>query len=163
MAWNNVLCMYYSRTGNTKRAMEEIARALDAELVELEDGVDRSGAKGWLRSGLDAVRRSSPKVKYKSKWPLSDYRLVIVGTPVWAGRCSAPVRSFLKKHGQHLRRVAYLITRGSDVRYEEVYEQMDLYVPSPHIHAVSIRPNAVGSAFWRDEFLAAIRNGGKER
>ena len=38
MAWNNVLCMYYSRTGNTKRAMEEIARALDAELVELEDG-----------------------------------------------------------------------------------------------------------------------------
>ena len=70
MAWNNVLCMYYSRTGNTKRAMEEIARALDAELVELEDGVDRSGAKGWLRSGLDAVRRSSPKVKYKSKWPL---------------------------------------------------------------------------------------------
>ena len=49
------------------------------------------------------------------------------------------------------------------MRYEEVYEQMDLYVPSPHIHAVSIRPNAVGSAFWRDEFLAAIRNGGKER
>ena len=30
MAWNNVLCMYYSRTGNTKTAMEEIAKALES-------------------------------------------------------------------------------------------------------------------------------------
>ena len=49
MAWNNILCVYYSRTGNTKRAMEEIAHALNAELVELRDGVDRGGWRGWLR------------------------------------------------------------------------------------------------------------------
>ena len=112
MAWNNVLCMYYSRTGNTKTAMEEIAKALDAELVELQDGVDRSGAMGWLRSGFDAVRRTSPKVRYQTKWPLSDYRLVIVGTPVWAGRCSAAARGFLKQHGKELRNASYVITRG---------------------------------------------------
>ena len=41
MAWNNVLCVYYSRTGNTKKAMEEIAQALGAELAELQDNVDR--------------------------------------------------------------------------------------------------------------------------
>ena len=35
--------MYYSRTGRTKKAMEDIAQALGAELVELRDGVDRSG------------------------------------------------------------------------------------------------------------------------
>ena len=55
----DVLCMYYSRTGNTKQTMQEIAEALDAELVELQDGVDRSGWSGWLRSGLDAVRRTT--------------------------------------------------------------------------------------------------------
>ena len=32
---NDVLCIYYSRTGKTKAAMEEIAGALDAELVFL--------------------------------------------------------------------------------------------------------------------------------
>ena len=32
---SNILCMYYSRTGNTKKAMEEIAQELGAELVEL--------------------------------------------------------------------------------------------------------------------------------
>ena len=32
---SDILCIYYSRTGNTKKAMEEIAAALDAELAEL--------------------------------------------------------------------------------------------------------------------------------
>lgn len=41
----DILCMYYSRTGATRQAMTEIAQALDAELVELTDGVDRSGAR----------------------------------------------------------------------------------------------------------------------
>ena len=39
---SDILCIYYSRTGNTKKAMEEIASALDAELAELRDDADRS-------------------------------------------------------------------------------------------------------------------------
>lgn len=162
MAWNNVLCVYYSRTGNTKRAMEEIARALDAELAELSDGVDRSGVGGWLRSGLDAVRRSSPKVKFKTKWPLSDYKLVIVGSPVWAGRCSAPARGFLKQNGRDLRNAAYVITRGSEDKYEEVFQQMDLYAPCGHRAAVSLRPGDVGCEFWQEEFVRQAREFLKE-
>ena len=46
---SDILCIYYSRTGNTKKAMEEIAAALDAELAELRDNADRSGWRGWLR------------------------------------------------------------------------------------------------------------------
>ena len=40
---------------------------------------------------------------------------------------------------------------------------MDIYVPSSHISAVSIRPGDVGSAFWLEEFLTSIRSGGKEK
>ena len=116
MAWNNVLCMYYSRTGNTKRTMEEIAKALNAELVEIQDGVDRGGARGWLRCGLDAVRRSSPKVRFTTKWPLSDYRLVIVGTPVWAGRCATPLMSLSEAVRTRTRRSfsRWIFTRPAD-------------------------------------------------
>ena len=46
----DVLCIYYSRTGNTKRVMETIAKEMDAELLALTDGVERSGLRGWLRS-----------------------------------------------------------------------------------------------------------------
>ncbi len=156
------LCVYYSRTGNTEKLMREIAQELKCELIKLDDGVDRSGLSGWLRSGKQAMARRLPPVKpFKTAFPLDVYDLVIIGSPVWAGRCAAPVRSFLMQYGDSLRRTAYVITRGSDVRYEEVFDQMDMYVRSPHISAVTIRPNTVGSTFWRDEFLTSIRDGGK--
>lgn len=158
------LCLYYSRTGTTEKLIREIAQELGCEMVRLEDGVDRAGLKGWLRSGMQAMSRRLPPVrKPKTALPLSVYDLVIIGTPVWAGRCSAPVRSFLQEYGQQLRRAAYVITRASGVRYEEVFQQMDIYVPSSHISAVSIRPGDVGSAFWLEEFLTSIRSGGKEK
>ena len=157
------LCLYYSRTGTTEKLSREIAQELGCEMVRLEDGVDRAGLKGWLRSGMQAMSRRLPPVrKPKTALPLSVYDLVIIGTPVWAGRCSAPVRSFLMEYGEELRRVAYVITRGGEEHYEAVFDQMDLYVRSPRVSAVSIRPNAVGSTFWRDEFLTSIRGGGKE-
>lgn len=143
--------------------MQEIAADLNGELLKLDDGVDRSGLRGWLRSGLQAMSRRLPAVKPpETELPLSIYDLVIIGTPVWAGRCSSPVRSFLVEYGNELRRVAYVITRSSDVHYEEIFEQMDLYVPIPRLSAVSIRPNTVGAAFWREEFLTTIRGDGKE-
>ena len=158
MAWNNVLCVYYSRTGNTKKAMEEIAQSLNAELVELRDGVDRSGWRGWLRSGRDAVRRSTPKVEFTTKWPLMDYRLVVIGSPVWAGRCSSAVRGFLKQHGKEIRNAAYVVTRGSEDRSEDVFRQMDLYASCGHRTAVSLRSGSVGYAFWQEEFLRQTKD-----
>lgn len=143
--------------------MLEIAKALNAELVAIDDGVNRAGWRGWLRSGMQAVARHLPPVGNPNlNRPLSAYNLVIVGTPVWAGRCSAPVRSFLQAYGQEIHRVAYVITRSSDGHYEEVFQQMDLYVRTPHVAAVSLRPNTVGVTFWRDEFIKSVRDGKKE-
>ena len=158
------LCVYYSRTGHTEKLMKEIAQELKCELVKLDDGVDRAGLKGWLRSGMQAMSRRLPPGKpIKTAFPLGVYDLVIIGTPVWAGRCSAPVRSFLSQYGEEMRKTAYVITRSSEVRYEEVFDQMDMYVRAPRVSAVTIRPNTVGSTFWRDEFLTSIRDGGKEK
>ena len=156
---SDVLCIYYSRTGSTRAAMEEIAQALDAELVELRDGVNRSGARGWLRCGMDAMRRTCPQAeKPETKRPLSDYRLVIIGSPVWAGRCSSVARSFLKQYGKELQNAAYVLLRGSEDKNEEVYDQMDLYTPCGHRAAVSLRSGSVGYAFWQEEFLRQVRD-----
>ena len=155
---SDILCIYYSRTGNTKKAMEEIAAELGAELAELRDGVDRSGWKGWIRCGLDAVRKNtSPVEPAATERPLGEYRLVILGTPVWAGRESAVMRSFLRDHGAEIKNAAYVITRSSGSRYREVYRQMDLNVPAGHRAAVSLRSGDVGWAFWLEEFLRQVR------
>ncbi len=153
----NILCVYYSRTGRTEKLVSEVAQRLNCEVVKLEDGVDRRGLSGWLLSGLQAVSRKVPRVKQPEiKFKLREYDLVILATPVWAGRCSAPMRSFLQQFGDELRRVAYVITRSCDVRYEEVFEQMDLYVRKPHLYATTIRPDSIGSDFWCEEFLKMI-------
>lgn len=155
---SDILCMYYSRTGNTKQTMEEIAAELDAELVELQDGIDRSGWTGWLRSGLDAVRRTTHRTKsFQTERKLSDYRLVIIGSPVWAGRCSSVARGFLKEYGKDLSNAAYVLVRGSEDRNEEIFEQMDLYAPCGHVAAVTLRRGSVGYAFWQEEFLRQVR------
>jgi menaquinone-dependent protoporphyrinogen IX oxidase len=152
---SNILCIYYSRTGNTRRAMGEIAQALNAELVELQDGVPH---RGWLRCGLDAMRRTTaPLLPFETKKPLGDYDIVIVGSPVWASRCSSVTRGFLKEHGKELKHAAYVLTRGSEDKNEEVYQQMDLYVPCGHQAAVSLRSGSVGYAFWQEEFLRQVR------
>lgn len=155
---SNVLCLYYSRSGKTKKAMEEIARALDAELVELHDDVERSGWLGWLRCGMDSMRKTTqPLSAFETEKRLQDYQLVILGTPVWAGRCSSVMRTFLKAHGKKLERVAYVVTRGSDGRNEDVYDQMDRYTARPRLAAASLRSGSVGYTFWQEEFLRQAR------
>lgn len=155
---SDVLCIYYSRTGRTEEAMKEIAAALDAELVEITDDVDRSGLRGFLRSGKEAVRHSThPLEKFTTERNLEDYRLVILGGPVWAGRCSSPVRALLKRRGLELSRVAYVLTRASERKYEEIYSQMDQYTAEKHVLAVSLRPKSVGYTFWRDGFIQDVK------
>lgn len=155
---SDVLCLYYSRSGHTKAAMEQIAEALDAEVLEITDGVDRSGFKGYVRAGMEAMRRSTrPLQPINTEKALEEYRLVILGTPVWAGRCASPIRGFLKRRGLELERVAYVLTRQSDRRYEEVYQQMDKYTAKEHLMGVSLRPNDVGYEFWRDAFIQDVQ------
>ena len=89
------------------------------------------------------------------KRQLWEYKLVILGTPVWAGRCSSVIRALLKRRGFEMADVAYVITHGSEEPYREVFDQMDLYLQKPRIAEVSLRPGSTGYVFWRDQFLKA--------
>lgn len=152
----DVICIYYSRTGKTERVMREIAHGLDCQLVEVHDRVTRGGAFGAFRCGLDAMRRRTRAVsRVESERPLWEYKLVILGTPVWGGRCSSVIRGLLKRRGYEMADVAYVITHKSEEQYREVFDQMDRYLLKPHVAEVSLRPGSTGYVFWRDQFLKA--------
>lgn len=151
-----VICICYSRTGNTRQTMQEIAGALDCALVEVRDRVNRRGAIGWLRCGLDAMRKhTDPLHRFETPRPLSDYRLVILGTPVWAGRCASVMRALLKRRGYEMRNVAYVITHRSEEPYREVFDQMDKYLlpETQRVAEVSLTPGSTGYEFWRAAFV----------
>ena len=155
---HDILCIYFSRSGNTRAAAEQIAAALDAELAEITDAQDRSGLKGYFRSGLDAMRRTvQPIDPLQTERPLTDYRLVILASPVWEGRCASPVRALLKERGGELPRVGYVLTRAGSRKYEEIYGQMDRYLPAEHQLAVSLRPGSEGYDFWLGDFVQNVQ------
>ena len=152
----DVICICYSRTGKTRRVMNEIAAALDCEMVEISDHVQRTGALGALRCGLDAMRKKTRAInRLVTRRQLWEYKLVILGAPVWAGRCASVMRAFMKRRGFEIDDVAYVITHSSEEPYREVFDQMDMYVKKPHLTDVSLRPGSAGYIFWRDQFLKA--------
>jgi flavodoxin len=106
-----VLVVYYSRTGTTEKVAREIARRLGADLEQLADTTDRSGALGYLASVKDALLKRSTELEAVEHDP-AEYDLCVIGTPVWAWSVSVPVRTYLSQVRERLPEVAFFCTTG---------------------------------------------------
>lgn len=119
-----ILVVCYSRTGTTAEFAGRLAGELDADYERLQEYVPhrRSGIVGFLRSIFDVVYRR-PAHLHPTTHQCADYDLIVVGTPVWAARASAPVATWLSQYGAELRAVAFFCTmdRRGD---EETFLQM---------------------------------------
>lgn len=106
------LVVYYSRTGHTDQVAREIAARCKGDLEQIrDDGIDRSGLWGYLRSGWQAFSGASPAIRRATRKP-GDYDLVVIGTPVWNWSLAAPVRSYAVRHAGQFKRVAFFCTEG---------------------------------------------------
>jgi menaquinone-dependent protoporphyrinogen IX oxidase len=106
------LVVYFSRTGNTKKLAEAISIVFRCDIDEIREARDRNGILGLLRSGNEAMSKQMVEIEV-SKKP-EKYDMIIVGTPVWAGNLSSPVRSYLHKYKKDFNKVAFFCTCGSN-------------------------------------------------
>lgn len=106
------LIVYYSKTGNTKAVAKELAQNLNADLEELTEIQSKAGIVGMLIAGKDAMFEKSTAIN-DLKLKLSDYDLVIIGTPIWMWTMSNPIRGFIEKYKTDLKKVAFFATMGS--------------------------------------------------
>lgn len=104
------LVVFYSRSGHSRQMAQLIASGLNADIDEIIDQRDRSGIKGWIIAGRDAMKEYLTEVK-TTKNP-SDYDLVIVGTPVWAGNSTPAVRTYVNQFKNQIKKVALFTTSG---------------------------------------------------
>ena len=116
------LITYFSQTGNTKRIAEAIAELRRADIEQIEETRTRKGFFGYLAAGRDAWRKRASEIR-SAKIDPDTYDLVVAGTPVWAWNLTPPVRSYLAKHGERMKRVAFFCTQGSSGA-EGVFKQM---------------------------------------
>jgi len=108
MTAKKILVAYYSKTGHTRNIAEKIAKMLKADVDEIIDKTDRSGIKGWIFGGRDAMKEKDTEILFKRD--PSGYSLVILGTPVWAWTVTPAVRKYLKENV--LKKVAFFCTYG---------------------------------------------------
>ena len=108
------LVVYYSKSGNTRRVAQEIAKALGAETEEIvEVGVKRTGILGFLRAGRGGMMREKSRIEAPKKRP-GDFDLVFVGSPVWGWNLAPAVRSYLAAVDLGQKPMALFCTMGSN-------------------------------------------------
>ncbi len=107
----NTLVVYYSLTGHTRPITKAIADACDADLEVIEDTFNRNTGLGRPRSAIEGLLGLTSNIKPLKHDP-NEYDLVVVGTPVWGGRLSSPVRAYLSQQRASLKRVAFFCTQG---------------------------------------------------
>ena len=91
------LVLFYSLTGNTEKIANGIAAKLNSDIEEIFDKKNRNGFFGHLVAGKDAVLRKFTEIEEVKK-DLSQYDLVVVGTPVWAWGMTPAIRTYLSKN-----------------------------------------------------------------
>jgi len=108
-----ILIACYSRTGTTRKVAGELAKILKADVEEIIDTKNRSGALGYILAGRDAMSGKLTVIKPAQKNP-RDYALVVVGTPVWAWTAAPAARTYILQNKAALKKVAFFCTRGGD-------------------------------------------------
>ncbi len=121
----DVLVIYYSRSGNTEAMAREIARKFQADIVKIEAKSYTLDFKGWINANLDAWNQN-PAVIDPETIDLSNYSLIILGSPIWYFRPAPPLWSFVEKNNFQGRAVVLFNTFNSRFKSEEIREFQEL-------------------------------------
>jgi multimeric flavodoxin WrbA len=133
-----MIVVYYSRAGHVAAAAKNYARQNGADILEIRDLVSRKGVFGFVRAGMQAVRKQTTPIAPITV-DLAQYDRVVVCSPVWAGTMACPVRTFLTRYGSSLREVEYLIMRAAKTDdYACVFDEMDAVCGKKRVKAVSL-------------------------
>lgn len=145
-----ILVVYYSKTGTTRKVAEKIASTVGAQQEEITEIQGREGTLGRIRSVYQAIFNQFTRIGDLTENP-ADYDLIIVGSPIWAGRPSTPVTTFLKKYQSSIRRLAVFITHGfEDRNYPDAIHFMEHAAGVKCEKSLSVSKDAVRRAYEND-------------
>ena len=124
-----ILVIYYSRSGNTKKVAEDIAKKLGADIEQLVDKKDRSGAIGYLIAGKDAMNENLTELEPVTHDP-SRYDITIIGTPIWSWDMTPAVRTYILAHKSSFKDVAFFTTAGG-TKPDKIVKKMETLSGKP--------------------------------
>ncbi|MGK0250055.1 MAG: flavodoxin [Oleispira sp.] len=107
-----ILIIYYSLSGSTKQTADVLAAKLPADKKRVKDQEKRTGIFGMMLT-IYQILLAKPSHIQTLKIDISQYDLIILGTPVWMMRLASPMRALINQEKYRLPKVAFFCTESS--------------------------------------------------
>lgn len=105
------LVVFYSLTGVTKSVASKLCDYLHADFEPIECERPYGGGFGYLRAAFHSI--VGPDITIRPpKFRPSEYDIVVVGGPIWAGHIAPPVRAYLQQYQGQFKNAAHFVTHG---------------------------------------------------
>jgi len=132
--------------------------------AKAEPIVERSARAGLIGSAVGAVnallgRKSAIAAPLRDP---SEFDLVILGTPVWAGAPAPAVNAYIDRHRDGLDRVAFLCTQGK-VGAGGALSRMERRLGHPPLATLVVNEDEIGDSALDEKieaFLSDLRDAG---
>ena len=121
VAADDILILYYSRTGNTRMACEALQKELNARLLEIKDLNDRSGSWGGLTGMLNTLFNMETGIDPEHP-DLSAGTSIILASPLWAGKLAPAIRTLIARNKFDGKKVI-IFTTGNAILDEKNQEK----------------------------------------
>lgn len=140
----DVLILYFTRSGTTEKLATRLAEKLGADLELIRPDISYSGLGGYLKGIWHSLTRRVPTVD--RQYDPAKYATVIMGSPVWAGRLSAPARGYLARFGAQLGSLAAFWVSGSGAAYPALSAEIKRLTGHALVATASFGTREVGTA-----------------
>lgn len=89
--------IYYSLSNNTKTTAEALSEVLSADLyrIDLAKPLPKNKAGQMFEGGRQATFGVKPEITGVPK-EIAQYDEIIIGTPIWAGKCASPINTLFE-------------------------------------------------------------------
>jgi len=157
------LIVYYSRTNTTRAIALELQKKLDADLETITAPELKTGFWGFMKAGHQAVAKKKVQID-SQKYDPSEYELVLVGTPVWVGTVTSPIRTYLEKNFESLKIVAFFCTCGGS--QNKTFGEMEKVCRKVPVAKLELKASEVKAGRYMDKidvFVSELENSEKEK
>ncbi len=117
---------YYSRTGNTRKAAEYLAKKIGATVIELKDKTNYQGGIGFFKGGMKATFGQKAKLNSAVYDEISAYDRIVLATPVWAGKTTPAINAVLSNVDFNGKEV-YVLTTQADPACRDAEKRKAFY------------------------------------
>lgn len=135
---SNILVVYFSRMGYTKKIAYEVANKLNASIYEVISTEKINGNLGFWWCGRFGMH-GWPMAIQDSQIDLSKYDKVYICSPIWVFQSCAPIKEFCNKSYNQIKDVTYIFNHFMNHSFSKPANDLDKRLNIKHTNIINYK------------------------